>query len=288
MAGASARLLGKRDDRVETVKEVEIRSLGDLIDSVTPVERDPASGRLRDTSIFRGATHDQPVLLTGLDRLGGSNPPHTKAHLEEHILRNFIRYAYPFTQNRNFNVWELLVLAQHHGLPTRLLDWTFSPFVAAHFATLKSSERGNRAIWRLDWMRVHERFRLRPVAFLAQDLDAVLRARDFHSPWELFNAAVDEGSTFACMLEPPALDQRIVAQAAAFTLCSDKTIAFDELLKRCDLSSALTRFLIPAGAVEHIRDQLDLCRVDERKLFPDLDGVAAILRRYYAASAPES
>jgi hypothetical protein len=133
-------------------------------------------------------------------------------------------------------------------------------------------------------MQVHEHFHLRPVAFLTHDLDHLLRERGFGSLWEFFHAKIDEANTFVCMVEPPALDQRIVAQAAAFVLSSNKMISLDQLLKRCGLTSALTRFIIPAEKVEHLRDQLDLCRVDERQLFPDLDGVAAILRRYYDAS----
>jgi hypothetical protein len=272
----------KRSGNRIDIEEFEIRSLGELIDHVTPIERDPASGRLRDASIFRGVPHDETALLTSLDQLGGTTPPHTKAHLEEHLLRNFIRYASPFTQNRNLSLWELLILAQHHGLPTRLLDWTSSPFVAAHFAMRQSSQRGDRFIWRLNWRQVHEHFRLRSVAFLVQDLDEVVRARSFASLWEFFQADADENNTFACMLEPPALDQRIVAQAAAFTLSSNKRISLDELLRQCGLTSALTRLIIPSEKVECLRDQLDLCGVDERRLFPDLDGVTAILRRYYS------
>ena len=87
---------------------------------------------------------------------------------------------------------------------------------------------------------------------------------------------------FACLVEPPSLDERIVAQAAVFTMCSDKWHAFDEFLKSHGLADALTKYVIPTKAVAKIRDQLDLVGVDERRLFPDLDGVAAAIRRYYA------
>jgi hypothetical protein len=48
------------------------------------------------------------------------------------------------------------------------------------------------------------------------------------------------------------------------------------------LASALTKFIIPAQGVARLRDQLDLAGVDERLIFPDLDGVARRLRRYYS------
>jgi hypothetical protein len=39
------------------------------------------------------------------------------------------------------------------------------------------------------------------------------------------------------------------------------------------------------GSIDLIRDQLDLCGIAEGKLFPDLDGLVAEMRRYYATSA---
>jgi hypothetical protein len=89
------------------------------------------------------------------------------------------------------------------------------------------------------------------------------------------------------MMEPPALDRRIVAQSAAFTFCSTKTRRLDDILHQCGLSHCLTKFVIPANRVELIRDQLDLCGIDEGRIFPDLDGIAAEIRRYYSATGPE-
>jgi hypothetical protein len=263
------------------VAEVVVGSLGELIDQLTPGAPDEATGRWRDSGVYRGAPDAAQPLLTSLDRLGGVDRPHAKVGLEEHLLRNFMRYSRPHFQSRPENDWEQLVAAQHHGVPTRLLDWTYSPLVAAHFATGPAREAVDRVVWRLDWKRVHRAFGLPELALLLEDLDAHVGRGVPFTPWQLFGRSPDD-PPFACMLEPPSLDARIVAQSAVFTLCSDKTRPLDAFLEHHGLEDALTRFVLPAREVARVRDQLDLVGIDERLLFPDLDGVAARLRRYYS------
>jgi hypothetical protein len=263
------------------VTEVRIANLSELIARATPAEPDVRTGRLRDTGVYRGALDAAWPLLTSLDTLGGVSPPHGKAELEEHILRNFIRYSRPYFESPPVSDWEILVAAQHHGLPTRLLDWTYSPLVAAHFATLGGRTDADRAVWRLDWKAVHRQFGLPELALLIQDLEGLFAEERPFTPWTLF-APAKKRQDFACMIEPPSLDARIVAQAATFTLCSDKGQSFDHFLERHGLGGALTKFVIPAASAGRLRDQLDLVSVDERRLFPDLDGLAEHLRRYYS------
>ncbi len=162
------------------------------------------------------------------------------------------------------NDWEVLIAAQHHGLPTRLLDWTYSPMVAAHFATLEGAPDVDRAIWRLDWKAVHRFFRLPERALLIQDLEGVLGQDRPFTPWALFEPRTRERD-FVCMIEPPSLDARITSQAATFTLCSDNRRPFDVFLEAIGLRSALTRFVIPARDARRLRDQLDMVSVDERQ-----------------------
>lgn len=263
------------------IAEFTITSLGELLDRVTPEQPDPQSGRRRYSGVFRGSPVPGP-LLTSLDRLGGTNPPHTKAELEEHLLRNFIRYSRPHLPSPPPSEWELLVTAQHYGLPTRLLDWTYSPLVAAHFATSGTQPDSDSVVWRLDWKRIHATFDLPDLALSLDDLENLLGYDGGFSPWVLFDATAGQLPPFACMLEPPSLDARIVSQAAVFTLCSDTSQSFDRFLAQHGLESTLTRFIIPAQVVRLLRDQLDMASVDERRLFPDLGGVAAQMRRYYS------
>src|SRR5204862_6588982 len=86
-------------------------------------------GRFRSDFVFRGVEMPEPELLTGLMRLGGNY-----AEMEGHLLRNFRKYASRDSVPYD-SPWNWLALGQHHGLPTRLLAWTFSPYIALHFAT---------------------------------------------------------------------------------------------------------------------------------------------------------
>lgn len=260
-----------------SIQSVQIHTLGELIDRVTPDKPDPVTGRRRDAGVYRGAGDARAALLTSLDRLGGEKP-HAKADLESHILRNFIRYSRPFLGREPANDWEHLVSAQHHGAPTRLLDWTYSPLVAAFFATRPGGDC-DRVVWRFDWQPVHEKFSLPPRSLMPSELGEMFEKGAHFSPWDLFDAR--DRHTFAALIEPPSLDTRLVTQAAVFTLSSEKHASLDRFLAKHHLEKTLTKFVIPAKEVERFRDQLDLVGIDERRLFPDLDGVAASLRRYY-------
>ncbi len=264
-----------------SIAEIVVTSLGELIDRVTPSEPDAATGRRRDIGVYRGAANARWPILTSLDRLGGVDPAHSKSGLEEYIFRNFVRYSRPHFEAPPANDWELLVQAQHHGLPTRLLDWTYSPLVAAHFATLIHRPGGDAAVWRLDWPQIHRRFGFPPMALTIEDLETLFPGDRPFTPWSLFQGARGP-EVFACMIEPPSLGARIAVQSATFTISSDKRQGFDRFLEQHGLGGALTKLVIPEAEVPRIRDQLDLVSVDERRLFPDLDGVAAQLRRYYS------
>ena len=262
------------------IREVVIHSLSDLIAQTTP-EPDPTSGRRRGTGIYRGAADAAWPLLTSLDQLGGAGRPHTKAELEEYILRSFIRYSRPYFASPPVNDWEVLVAAQHHGLPTRLLDWTYSPLVAAHFATVDPAVTTDRAVWRLDWKAVHRRFQLPDLALLIQDLDGILgeigRSRRPRSS----RCGTTSGRSPACSSRRRSTraSWRSRRRSRSAPTSASRSTGSWSITAWATRSPSWSSRRQEAG---RIRDQLDLVSVDERRLFPDLDGVADYLRRYYS------
>lgn len=93
---------------------------------------DASINRHRPNYVFRGLSNSNYELETSIYRLQNK-----VNEMERHLIRNFRKYA-PYNSVTKDKLWHWLTLAQHHGLPTRLLDWTFSPYVALHFATEKT------------------------------------------------------------------------------------------------------------------------------------------------------
>jgi len=232
--------------------------------------------RFRSNHVYRGMSWAGEDLRTGLMKLGGNI-----RHLEYHILRNFKKYARQDAVHEN-SEWNWLSVAQHHGIPTRLLDWSYSPYVALHFATneLDKYDRDG-VIWSVNYVEVHR--------LLPQTLRKVLsQERSNAFTVEMLERAAASLSAleklsrrdFAVFLEPPSLDQRIANQFSIFSMMSSPLARLDEWLRK-EHGNLVRRILIPAELKWEARDKLDQANITERVLFPGLDGLARWLTRHY-------
>jgi hypothetical protein len=257
------------------MRELVVRSWIELQEALFADSWDEHLKRHRSRYVFRGAGDAKNGLSTSLSRLGEDC-----AELELPLLRTFRRYAPIATASMEDSVWCWLALAQHHGLPTRLLDWTFSPYVALHFVTEDTSLFGrDGVVWAVDYVAAR--------CLLPKSLAELLAEEEAHIfNVEMLSRAASSlrdfdaiGQDFTVFFEPPSLDDRIVNQHALLSVLPRADTSPDDWLSRhADLA---LRIVVPSSLKAEVRDKLDQANVTERVLYPGLDGLSRWLTRYY-------
>jgi len=263
-------------DWIFKMNEYTVKSWNDLQEKLFENSWNPKIGRYRSKFAFRGLSDMNYKLETTLMRLGGDYP-----QLENHLLRNFSKYAHQNVVEHD-SIWHWLSVAQHHGLPTRLMDWTYSPYIATHFATENIEKFDiDGVIWAVDYIAVNK--------FVPETLKNELQsegANVFTSKMLVkhLNSLNDfttlSKEDFTLFIEPPSIDDRFINQFAFFSISSNPQLAMDEwLLKHPDI---WMKIIIPKTLKWEIRDKLDQANITERVLFPGLDGLSQWLKRQYS------
>jgi len=237
--------------------------------------------RFRSRYAYRGISNCKYGLETSLQRIG-----RIPSLVEEHLIRNFKKYSPINTLSGDYNnIWNWISLGQHHGLPTRLLDWTFSPNVALHFMSENTKSYDvNGVIWMVNFIEVKNHLpdilkeKLKEknhLGFATNELKELVGDSIEHI--KSFTKSNGNGLIF---FEPPSIDERIVNQFAMFSFMLDPDT--DKLAWLNQHPTLYKRIIIPKELKWEIRDKLDQANISERIIYPGLDGISKWLARWYS------
>jgi hypothetical protein len=161
--------------------------------------------------------------------------------------------------------WEIVFAMQHHGLPTRLLDWSETLSVALYFAL--AGAVGDAAVWVLNPFTLNQELAGRREIVHARDLP--------ENYYDYFIAHNRQPPGVAMALWPLHRDPRLLRQRGAFTMHADLTSPLESL---CSL--AITKVVIPKSEHADAWRFLRMAGISEFSLFPDLDGLSRELRSH--------
>lgn len=169
--------------------------------------------------------------------------------------------------------WYWYVVAQHYGLPTRLLDWSQGALVALHFAIWGDSPT-SPTVWVLDPFRMNMESAGREAVFFSDEVtsddeDLAIQNRYIYASTELPH--------YPIAISPSFVDERIRAQQGTFTVSGKLKHGLEDLAKKSK-DIFLARIRLKRSCVEHLKDQLIQMGVGPFDVYPDLGGLSQTIK----------
>lgn len=233
----------------------EFSSFSEYIHFVESIKGEIRLHHSEDLLLFRGQDVDKPLLpkIAREYERERELPPLFKKinlHIDELLmLKEFKRQARPFQDSNLESNWDWLSLAQHHGMYTRLLDWTSNPIVAFYFSLIGNSFRTQSTVWII---------KISP----SQIVDSSTNPDPFDLPNTMF-------------FRPNFISTRIIVQGGWFSVhkyLKTKDL-FIPLEKNKTFSKRSIKITILGDHRKHLT-YLDLCGINKASLFPGLDGLS--------------
>tara|TARA_R100000656_G_scaffold112487_1_gene84639 strand:- start:673 stop:1884 length:1212 start_codon:yes stop_codon:yes gene_type:complete len=196
-------------------------------------ELDQAIDGISKTALCRGVSNHEYPLLPSLFRHADVESADVREH---NLMWVFKTHAKPHLRSTPGNEVEWLAIAQHHGLPTRLLDWSLSPLIACFFA-VQSLSKTDAAIYIYDIGKFKKE----------EDIDS---------------SKIEDIVAFF----PSHATKRVTAQSGMFTIHPTKNMKLE--------SESIKKIVIPAARKKYFMEKLVKYGVHPGTVFPDLDGLS--------------
>jgi len=218
------------------------------VDSWSDFQRE-IDGHLDGSWLFRGVASVRYLLVPSIGRKTGGIKYSRSA--ERELFDQFKREALPYLPSRPADDWEWLAIAQHHGVPTRLLDWSESPYVSLFFAVWGTAEEGDAGLY---------------VVRRPTELDKITP-----NPFDQRSVG---------FFYPSYVTPRLAAQRGLFTVHPNPTVIYRD--------KSLKQIVITGIAKAEIRRKLDAIGFHHAAMLVDLDSLSKrliALRGYRALLA---
>jgi hypothetical protein len=237
----------------------------------------------RDVSWYRGSGAASYSLVPTLARRTPLPSPEELSRLEKGIADRFAQRSPPFVHTDFNSEWRMLFYMQHYGIPTRLLDWSESPFVGLYFA-LTSVARDKRgrptsdvALWQCDpvaWNRTA----LSHISFSGGVLDENCEEIKAYSP----SSEVEQRATMPIMIYGTHNSPRIVAQRGVFALFGKGIDGMEKTFTNSQFpSGSLQKIIIGKNYIDDILSSLYRKGFAESTIYPDLVGLSLEIKRSF-------
>jgi len=218
---------------------------------------------------FRGVSSKSFDLLPTLFR----NRQYADSKLKKLEMSMFLEFESQsaiFHSNQSRNSWEILYEMRHHGIRTRLLDWSGSFAIALYFALRHHKAGKTPSIWILNSMKLNEKsVDRRRIIGIDPEQDF-----DYRKMFVNFSVAPFEKPV---AIYPLKSHPRLIAQNSFFTVHGTNLNPLDEICS----DDVVKQFDIPPEIIPDARKFLHLTNMNEYSLFPDLDGLGRKMNKYY-------
>ncbi len=254
--------------------------------------QDLIEARFSDPSIqwvFRGQGSSSWDLKPSLERIATDRfgrPLSHQAYLEWRVFRHFVRHLHRFTGRvpRADDFMEWYALMQHHGAPTRLLDWTYSFHIALFFAIEQANPGDTCAVWAIDQQWMFDRLRRSKVPAVREALRIDPKLK---SPAAV-TVLLEEEPTLVVPLVPYYVNERLAVQQGVFLVPMNPGKSFMSNLRSLGTPTVLRTRVIKIEIPITLDNQwyllawLNRLNVNRLSLFPGIDGFATSLQAMLA------
>jgi hypothetical protein len=236
---------------------------------------------LSENWVFRGQAKADWGLQNAIER---TDFIRLHKDIEANFLEEFQRGARNYLNRDQIpeHLIEWLALMQHHGAPTRLLDFTKSPFIAAYFAYEISNGKADRfvSVWAIN---IHF-LKMKAIEKLSQHYAEHFKNSPNIINEELFEKIFfDNSCSIVFPVEPFRMNRRYSLQQSLFVSTGNAAEPFMHQLNFLgeDMKQAVIKIEMPACNKSHALRYLQKMNLNRASLFPDLDGYAESLRLRY-------